>query len=263
MKHIGIIVCVIFFLGCSQNRIALPFPEDRTISDEYGVPEDSMSAFFPEVLFNDTTTYSLKWLKLKLRSYMLYKMKEPVLSNFYSKKEIYRLIIMGSFSKPMTVRIEKSADSIIIYSKVLNRNIRYPFMVYDTSTIISYNGKTIHQTKAERDSLFNLYNSTNYVLFLERKSELSNREWESLCVLIDSTKFWKTNPDVALHYLQIDGSNWIFEGHNKFGYQIRDIPNPNFDRTYVYENEFDKSNNYRNLFEYIVKISDLNMEHYY
>lgn len=57
MKHLGIIVCVIFFLGCRQNRIAMPFPEDRTISDEYGVPEDSMSAYFPEVLFNDTTTY--------------------------------------------------------------------------------------------------------------------------------------------------------------------------------------------------------------
>jgi hypothetical protein len=263
MRHIGIIIFIIICFGCARNKVFIPYSKNAIISDMSGQPSDSSSYYFPEYLFDTVTNKYSKIWELNARSYLLFKMKEPVLSNYYLGRDIIRITALMSFNKPVSISIDRQSNGTKFTIKRLNKGIRYPFMVFDTSSSITYMGKSPFKDKAEKDSLYRFYNNTNYFVEFEQKKTLSKTELDSLNILIDSTQIWQTAPNLAQNVMNIDGSKWIIEAHRKFGYQIKVIPNPNFDRNYEYENEFDKNNHFRNLFEYIMKLARYKKEHVY
>lgn len=221
---------------------------------------------------------------LKLRSYTLFKMHEPILYDHYLKSDMYRLISMRAFNRPLLVRIEKTRDSVIINVKRLNKQIMYPFIIYGGYDSLVYTTPDIEyydsikkswiitdtikyhellvKAKKSNDSIAKLYNVIDYHLTEDYKKAISIIEWDSIQTLIDSSKFWITKPNVALDYLQIDGSQWIFEGHSKNGYQIKIIPSPHFEN-YDFDNTFDEKNYYARIFKHILFSAGLINERLY
>jgi hypothetical protein len=288
--------------------------------DSEGIPIDSTVMYFPSELFHDTIPcitngsstirsyyfknkeeYSkaynvdVKTLKdtfeiaedtflLKYRSYTLFKMHEPILYDHYLKKNIYRLTSLRAFHKPLIVRIQIEKDSIILFIKRLNKQIRYPFLVYGGYDSLIYTPPDIQRydsihkkwiildtikyhklfigAKKTNDSLAKLYNVIDYRLIEDYSKTISISAWHSINTLIDSSKFWKTKPNVALDYPMIDGSNWIFEGHSNKGYQIKIIPSPNFEND-NYINVFDEKENYEKIFSAILQLAGLTDESLY
>jgi len=78
----------------------------------------------------DTFEVIIDTNRLKIWSYELFKMHEPILYDHFLSKDIYRLISFRSFDKPLLVRIEIKKDSITLSVKRLNRNVIYPFIVF-------------------------------------------------------------------------------------------------------------------------------------
>lgn len=316
-----VLVMTLTFSCQTRNEKSNLVAFERTIKcDRKGYPHDSTVLYFPSHLFHDTIPcfsdvngihrldyfnkkeYSerfnvdIQTLKdtfeviedtfmLKLRSYTLFKMDEPILYDHYLKSEIYRLIPMRSFNKPLVIRIEKQHDSITINIKRLNRQIMYPFIVYEGLDSLVYTTPEIKyydsikktwiisdtmryhelfvKAKKSNDSIAKLYNVIDYHLIENYKKKIPITEWDSIQTLIDSSKFWTTKPGVALDYLQVDGSQWIFEGHSKEGYQIKIIPNPNFENSNDNMNTLDEKNYYTKIFQLILLTSGLKNESLY
>lgn len=220
----------------------------------------------------------------KANSYMLYKMTEPVLCSHYLNKEIYRMTSIRTLSKPpLVVTIEKYKDSVVLITKRLNRHISYPFVVMATNCIVfptpdfsTYDRKTnkyiitnkkkynqiLAKSKNRNDSLARIYNNCDYHLVLNNRMKISRVAWDSLKIMIDSAKFWKSKPELALGYEQIDGSRWTLEGHSENGYQIRVVPSPHFNSN-RYPNYFDSKNNYAKIFKYIMRLTNMKDEYLY
>ena len=187
-------------------------------------------------------------------------MKEPVLSDKFLGKDIYRVIALRSFNKPVVIRIENNKGKISIVSKELNRPITYPFfslgdvVFFEPPSIKGVRQKIDEEyrkaTIRENDSIRSLLNNTNYYLTLDEKTAVPSSVWDSLEVLVDSAKFWKTKPELYLNFLQIDGSMWYIEGHFKSGYQIKRIPSPHFSKS-NYPYGYDKNDYYAQIFKFL------------
>jgi hypothetical protein len=283
--NILLLIILISLPNCTSTKEklnTLPFKHEKFIDLE-GISTDSSLKFFPPELIIDTSFAKMDLFSLKLNSYMLFKMKEPVLHDHFLKREIYRLTALRAFNVPLLIRIEKFRDSVTLIIKKLNRGIMFPFIIYGEVDSLAYTEPHVNEYdstqnesyalndkdresfsdfKKRNDSIAKIQNNVNYFLVLDLHKTLSISVWDSLQNQIDSTYFWRTKPDVALNYVQGDGSKWIFEGHNKFGYQIKIIPSPHF-KNYEYENEFDQDNSYARLFYHIIKLAKLTDEKLY
>jgi hypothetical protein len=304
---------VFIMVGCSQNdttmkSVYVDFTNDNG-SNKEGIPVDSTVSYFPDVLFTDTVlcwvnssghvidaryrskeeeiliyggsltefrdTFKIESDSSHFRtvSYMLFKMKEPVLSNHFLGKNIYRLVVLRSFDLPLVIRVENKNNRTTIVSKKLNRHITYPFFVLGDFIMFDPPGKkTVRQkrelekqykiAKIENDSLKAIYNNTNYYSTLNNNQEIQSSVWDSLEIQIDSVQFWNTKPELYLNSIQIDGSMWILEGHSQSGYQIKRIPSPHFSPS-KYPHEYDKNSYYVNLFRFLIETSGLKNENLY
>jgi len=75
----------------------------------------SDSLYFPIAQFHG---YSIAdTMKAQWYSYMLLGLKEPIIFNDSSSKEIFRFTWLRSFHHPISIRIVKSNDKIYLYSK--------------------------------------------------------------------------------------------------------------------------------------------------
>jgi hypothetical protein len=222
--------------------------------------------------FRDTFKVEIDSFRFNDISYMLFKMEEPVLSDHFLNKNIYRLIALQSFNVPLVIRIEKYKNHVTILSKKLNRRITYPFFKMENILYFDTPEQITHQSKEEKeqrekeervqDSLNRIVNNTNYYLTLDNAKEIPLADWDSLEALIDSAKFWNTKPEIHVNYLQIDGSMWLLEGHLRQGYQIKRIPSPHF-TPHHYPHIYDKDNCYAAIFRFLIEESGLINEHLY
>jgi hypothetical protein len=234
----------------------------------------------------DTFTLENNSFLLKYLSYSLFKMQEPILYDHYLKRDIIRLSVFRAFNPSLIVRFEKKGASILVSVKKLNKGIGYPFIIYSVpsnneliysppevasfdstqnKTIIhdsiNYNKLLTEQNK-EQDSLARIYNVINYHLVKDTTFLVEPSTWNSLQLMIDSARFWSLKSDMALDYLQVDGSRWILEGQTKYKYHIKAIPSPNFEST-PYANDFDKNNIYARMFRFIMESAHLEKERMY
>ena len=137
-------------------------------------------------------TFSVRWY-----SEDLYAMKEPLLYNFYTNKEIYRLTWLRSFDRPVTITIEKNTDGIYVTSKMLEHEA--DFSNYER-------GKEISRDK-------------NILLVVNSRKAIAKTQYSRLISLIDSVHL-TTIPSRLYSPCNAgtDGSEWILEVHNKDGY---------------------------------------------
>jgi hypothetical protein len=193
-------------------------------------------------------------------SFSLFKMDEPILYNFYLNKEMYRLIIGRSLSKFFIIDIIKDKDSIFIITKGLNRQVRYPLIKYAefSSDFVMHaripgdlelSQKEIDKIQQNHDSIAKNCNNTNYYVDQLIVKKISKQQWIELQDKLDKIKFWESYPKTCGGCLQIDGSDWILEGHSKFGYQIHEVLSP--------FREYASKDDYENLFRFIVTTSGL------
>jgi len=292
-----IIIAFALMLACCSQRNDIPkfvyvdFMMNNK-SDKDGILIDSATSYFPENLFPDTISCDMDFFYFRATSYMLFKMNEPVLSDHFLDKNIYRLIALRSFDLPLVVRIEKKGNTVSISSKKLNRHITYPFLKMQEFVIFDPPGKKSARqkkefeeqyqiAKRENDSLIAAVNNTNYYLILDDKKEYDIAVWDSLEILVDTAKFWRTKPELCLNHLSIDGSRWFLEGHFQSGYQIKRIPSPHFspggyppyDENDLfsrvnsffskYPNRYDEHNYYANIFRFLIEKAGLENEDLY
>jgi hypothetical protein len=276
MKTIVTLLLLILFLeSCSDNKEynTIPFANSPEISNIFGEPKDSSTFYFPTELFIDNIKHdSFDYHRYKKSSYMLYKMKEPVLYNYDLGKETYRIIALRAFHLPIIVRIDKYSDNIIVHVKRFDRHITYPFYIYERnnfrffSSLGTYSKRELDSIKLienpKFDSLNKKCNNANYIYDLNYRLNLYTSQWDSLMTLVDSTKFWINRANVELNQLQIDGSKWIIEGQNKHGYKIMVIHSPRFDDPWN-PHENDPKGCYSVLFRYVFKIAKLEKERLY
>ncbi len=150
-------------------------------------------------------TFKLNWF-----SYFLYKLQEPVLSNYPLGREVYRLTWIRSFHPPVVVRMEKDGNRIQLTTKILNRIPQLPGHRYstrygtihlaDTSTSIGFRKNTVRTIPK---AVYNEYMR----LFMEQKASFMS--------------------PLGIRYSLVgDGSEWILEVHKSDGYQfiIRSSP---------------------------------------
>jgi|WetSurMetagenome_2_1015567.scaffolds.fasta_scaffold30031_3 hypothetical protein len=178
-------------------------------------------------------------------SYALFKMNEPVLYDHSLNKEIFRMTSFRANCKPLMVRVEKYKGKISVVSKKLNRDIRSPYTTkYSTN-----------------DSIAEKLNTIDYYPKVDTTFSITKSEWNLLVNLLSSSGFWSSNTNNAniFDYPRVDGSIWIFESHNKNGYKMIMIPDPEFKKG-LYRNEYDTNNYYSRIFRNLLNLGAFNKE---
>jgi len=215
---------------------------------------------------------------LNMYSYMYYKMNESVLYSHYLDKEIYRLTsIRSNYHSPLLITIEKSKDSIVLIAKELNRRVDFPFIKNPGPVIfvapINLNNidkneelhcKAIQKTL--EDSIAKVYRNCNYHLVMNKRMRISKAVWDSLEVLVDSAKFWKSKPQLDLSRTEDDDSRMILEGHTEYGYQIKIIPSHHLytdGSTKAGRDNYDSKSYYTKIFKFIASQTNLKDEDIY
>jgi hypothetical protein len=203
---IGILTLFLNQIGYSQSIDKFV---DSTIKvDSLNVPTDLKQPYFPKEMFPEVitdwikendTTYTIE-TKVKKGTYNefvvnwysehLHAMKEPLLFNKKTDKEIYRFTWLRTFDKPMTFRLEKRNDNYILYWKMLSGAGGY------------------EPGKIE----------------IERLKILTEKEWSEFTQLIGKANFWKM--DLGRSSIGTDGSEWIMEGLNQTDYRAVVVCSP-------------------------------------
>lgn len=169
----------------------------------------------PKSKKNDTTyLYSTKIPNTVDSQYIaslstpLFALKEPLLYNKPTNKEIYRFTLLRSFDNPVSIRIEKFENSIWIYSKI-------------GQGASGFKSKKIKQSK---------------------KAKISTEDWNAFSQLMDELDFWNLSQSRSAP--MTDGSEWILEGSTPEWYSVHSVRSPNkgseFYRTCIYLLELSK-----------------------
>lgn len=259
---------ILFFLSCGHSKRDFVTVDFRTIesTNELGLSQDLTVKYFPIELFQDTTL-------LKTYSYMYYKMNEAILHSHYLRKDVYRLTsIRSNYKSPFVVTIEKYEDSVVLITKELNRRVDYPFIKNPGPVVfvafINSRSKFARKEEVQRftrqkileDSIAKIYRNCNYHLVLNKRIRISKAIWDSLEILVDSAKFWKSKPEVDLSRTEDDDSRMIFEGHSKNGYQIRIIPSLHLYKgrnIKAHGDNYDSKNDYTKIIRFVMRQTTL------
>lgn len=155
--------------GFAQPSKRIPFKNDPQISSPDGKVTDSVGNTF------------------------LYKLQEPLLSNYYTGRDVYRLTIQPSLLlSSMLISIEKAGDSIWVTTKEI-------------------------QETADPDERRQTYYQSpyqTYALTQNNKKPLGKEQFETLVRLIDTLM---RHPEGSRHPGN-DGTDWIIEISTASGY---------------------------------------------
>jgi hypothetical protein len=231
----AILFIVVLFQSCNErpkDLIAINYKNDSTLSLLDGHVKDSMLTYFPDSLYENEDDPDNFFKIRNSMSYALFKMKEPLLYNYFFGKETYRIFWVRSFRPAIAMRIKFDHGIASITIKKLNRTIGYPFIAFINHpfNFKSESANTDENMDRIADSLIKVFNNCNYYNTIDSVLILTYAESDSLVNLISDCDFWETNPSFKLK-MKIDGDDWIIEGQNQYGYQIKlftDLFNPNY-----------------------------------
>lgn len=191
------------------------------VVDENNIPVDKETFYFPEQFFPeykishekiDSTSFLASSLLIKSKddskvedtfylyltplkgtvnsiylewfSEQLFALKEPLLFNKETDKEVYRFTWLRTFDNPISLRIEKSKEGIRVYSKV-GRGLG------------GYSPKKIKRSKVKKVTI---------------------DEWEEFTKLIQVMNFWNSINHGSIP--ASDGAVWILEGSTSDKYTV-------------------------------------------
>lgn len=177
--------------------------------DSLNIPKDKEQLYFPIEMFpkieeKRILTDSILKIETKVldgvydestaKVYSLYlrAMKEPLLFNKKTNKEVYRFLWIRSFHSPVVIRIEKINSKYQLYWKVFNR----------------------HEWKIKS----------------QNQKHLTEKEWNNFIQLTKKTNFWKMS--LGKHRSGWDGSEWVLEGVNNSDYHVVTIFTPSKNEFY-------------------------------
>ncbi len=122
------IISIILYSSCKEGIETnnIPFKNSLINSLNNGIPNDSTISYFS----NNNTSKSNDKDFNDIDSYLLFKFNEPILSDHYLGKQIYRITANRSFHEPIVIRIEKSSTNVTLRVKKLNKNTPIPFVKF-------------------------------------------------------------------------------------------------------------------------------------
>jgi hypothetical protein len=167
------------------------------LSRKYNLPLNA----FTDRWEKKTDSFLLSWF-----SFTLYKMNEPLLSNFYSGHEVYRFTWIRSFNEPVVIRVDKTDKGILMTTKKLGGHpptvpyaiarSRQTFPALDYPAAYSYNPFWVDTTR-----------------------NMNEEDFTELISLIDTVKLYSL-PSMVHHQCLwgSDGAEWIIEAQKADGY---------------------------------------------
>jgi hypothetical protein len=177
------ILTIIFLTTSCKTTTEKTIQSDNTF-DTLPLPIDSATFYFKtKAKWQDNTQDALDTFVNQWYSKMLFTLKEPILSNYHGKKEIYRFTWLRTFHHPVSVRVENQGNISKLFSKVCNGASGYGpgQLIFDTTISISAD------------------------------------EYKLLTMKVDSINFWSMKTEQR-DEVGNDGSEWIIEAvkNNKY-----------------------------------------------
>ncbi len=182
IKLFVIISCCLFFLGCQEQGKKNSISSETDKQGTY-IPIDSTEFYFPTEGKDKSgiDSFCNTWY-----SSHLFAMKEPILFKEKSQAEIYRFTWLRTFHNPIVIRIEKLANSYMLYWKLSN----------------------------------GLGGYEPGVLTINKEKIIDKKIWVIFNRKVIESNFW--NLETEKEALGTDGSQWILEGKNSKQYHVVD-----------------------------------------
>ncbi|MEO7982626.1 MAG: hypothetical protein ABI688_00965 [Bacteroidota bacterium] len=233
---IKVILIWILVIQISCRNSSFLYPQKENITDEGGLPNDSLGSYFSSFESVDSTQY--EFLKNSfLQNYFttaLYIFKEPVLYNKYLGKERFRFLWLPSFHKPMLYTISKDASGIVLNTRKLDRQPLTHDFSYSNSEWDQDYLQTGHEIIKEVDTLENDKVDTITKIKgrfakieYETTQRLSNSQWKQFKNLLTKAEYWDL--PVFKSSGATDGAFWLIEANTKehYKYVVRNMPDQN------------------------------------
>jgi len=212
-----ITICCRHLHGSAQT----PYPNDPEISDSLGIPKDSLKFYFPQNS-NPDKGFSGKGGLFKENWYSsaLYAFKEPILYNYYLKKDIFRFLWLRSFHRPVIFILTRSDDEVTLTTKLLDQQPDFLERRYDPrgwdGLEGSLKGKTIQRFG---DSLIIVQADRKAKIVYTHTQPCTVKNWYDFEQLLQKANFWQMSATDEGE-TGLDGSEWIIEGHLKSNYRF-------------------------------------------
>jgi len=232
-KHLIYILIGLFFISCNCTD---NYPKDKSVSNTNGKPKDSLTFYFPTAIKRDTQIVKTKidTFSLNRFSSVLYAAREPILYNFYLGHDIYRLLWLRTWHKPVIISINKNGNRVWLTIKELDRQPRFHDMTYVKPIIrdLLPNGEIDttkkYDTEMHIDSIVKGDRKAN--MTLNETKELTDKDWTEFENLIQKSSFWTLERQQQEKSFSCNGSSWIIEGHLADKYWFVDRKNQEWAR---------------------------------
>lgn len=194
---------ILLILIAKESRGQLrPFQNDFTISDNKGIPTSDKIFYWPVNLFGDSShrypLSSIDTFAVRHYSDFLSALNEPILSNSYLGKDVIRFTWLRSFHQKVVIRLERSADKIIIYQKKI---------------------KDIKPIEIEKDHYkLPTYNEVKLTYVVNSADRFEESNWSYLLRLMEDSGYLKMRTDIPNN--GFDGADWIIEMQTKDGWYV-------------------------------------------
>ena len=207
----AIIVTIVFLCCCIISCHSVKksnYPNNPLWSHTNGEPIDSFTHYFPDSIRTDSFVRAtgIDSISQKEFSELLFAAKEPVLYNYYTGHDIYRLVLRRNL--PLILTLNRDSNKVWLILKLLNTDPSMP-PLKKTIVFAPPNAKAKTRKKISEeppridtisDSLFALYNRPYRVLFVKRV-ELSLKEWNEFKRLTEINDYW----DIISYDTMTDG----------------------------------------------------------
>lgn len=235
---LSIIIFLIITTSCNSGNYKdgdlYKYRNEIRISNKLGINNDTL--YFPFEVFRDSINRNAEWeirmdtFDVNWFSQILYEMGEPILTDKYLDKEIYRMSLFRSFDPDIVVRIEKTNDSISLFEKTY-----FQFKSIGEDDIDENSDISIQCIHVVVDSSKITKSSKN----------LSTDVWNRLEDVVEKNKFHSMSTTVAMDFGP-DGDIWLLEKYTKNGYYV------------VKRSSYGKGvDSLRNICNFLIETSDL------
>ncbi|SFF85398.1 hypothetical protein [Pontibacter chinhatensis] len=220
-----VILSILCLISCQHQASKLQiYPEAPAISDINGIPQDSVTPYFPYYINVDSKKVftEIDTFLNSMNSVVMFALQEKVLYNYYLGHNQYRFTWFRSFNPPVTFTMHRKGDNVWLHIKMLER---YPHLGNEMYTYFD---------SASNQHVFtdSVLSSTKFRgnIVMDETIKLSLHDWDTFENLLQETGYWSMAP--SEDSFGMDGSRWIVEAHLKDRYWFVDrwSPDNNFSR---------------------------------
>ena len=218
MKFLTTILSIIVFGSCNTRSNTTGF------IDTSKPPKDSLAFYFPTNIFSNiprSDSFVQNWY-----SSALYSFKEPLLSQNYIGQNVYRLLWLRSFHRPVVFTLHQIEDQVWLNTKMLDdqpsfHDDRYRGVPKEDQEEYLKMGYVVD--KHDPDLLVRIADRKANIVY-NKNIFLTDKEWNEFEQLLSKANFWKlpTNIDDG----STDGAQWVIEGHLKNNYHVVEYHSP-------------------------------------